>query len=252
MSKIKPIIPVPPKELYKRLGSKTRSDFLLTAFASLDLLTRFGGLKANERILDIGCGVGRTAIALSTFLEAGTYYGIDIVPEFIDWCDSNITPKCPNFKFTLADVYHPVYSPNGAIPSHDYDLPYPDDTFDFIFLISSITEQEPKSTQHLIKETARLLKPGGRLFITTFLLTKDALRRIAGKREQKNRAFSYDSDLQCYVTSKTHENPLYGYDDATFTGFLANSGLSVQHTIYGFWSGQKGVFSEDIVVGVKQ
>jgi len=251
MSKIKPIIPVPPEELYKRLGNKTRQDFLLTAFASLNLLTEHGGLQATDQVLDIGCGVGRTAIALSTYLNTGTYCGIDIVPEFIQWCDSNITPKFPNFKFTLADIYHPVYAPKGTHKTHDYDLPYPKNSFDFIFLLSTISELPPKSMRHLIKETARLLKKNGQIFVTTFLLNQGSLKRIATKQHQKGRAFSYDSTLDCYVTSQTYEEAIFGYDESSFRQVLNDAGLSIQKTIYGFWSGRKSGFSEDIVIGVK-
>jgi len=247
----KPIIPVPPEELYKRLGAENRHDFLLAAFASLNLLTEYGSLKPDDHILDIGCGVGRTAIALSTFLKDGTYDGIDIVPEFIQWCDSNITPKFPNFNFTLADIYHPVYAPKGTQKTHDYALPYSDNSFNFIFLMSTISELPPKSMRHLIKETARLLKKNGRIFVTTFLLNQDSLKAISAKQNQKERAFSYDSNLDCYITSQTYKDAIFGYDESVFSQVLNDVGLSHQNTIYGFWSGRKSGFSEDVVIGIK-
>jgi len=248
MSKIKPIIPVPPEELYKRLGNKTPHEFLLTSFASLNLLTKYGNLQPTDQVLDIGCGVGRTAIALSTYLDSGTYCGIDIVPEFIQWCESNITPKFPNFKFTLADIYHPVYAPKGTHKTHDYDLPYPKNSFDFIFLLSTISELPPKSMRHLIKEASHLLKKNGRLFVTTFLLNQDSLNRIAAKQNQKDRGFAYDSNLDCYVTSHAYEEAIFGYDESSFSQVLNDAKLSIQKTIYGFWSGRKSGFSEDIVI----
>jgi len=106
--------------------------------------------------------------------------------------------------------------------------------------------------RHLIKKTARLLKKNGRIFVTTFLLNQDSLKAIAAKQHQKDRAFSHDSNLDCYVTSQTYEEAIFGYDESSFGNLLNDVGLSIQNTVYGFWSGRKSGFSEDIVIGVKQ
>lgn len=71
----------------------------------LENLVQLGGLKPDERILDVGCGIGRVAVPLTGYLdENGSYEGIDVIPEAISWCQKSITPRHPNFRFVLADV----------------------------------------------------------------------------------------------------------------------------------------------------
>lgn len=50
-------------------------------------------LKPPERILDIGCGIGRKTFLLTEHLSPqGTYVGMDIVKSGIDWCSTRIHP----------------------------------------------------------------------------------------------------------------------------------------------------------------
>lgn len=54
----------------------------------------------NPRILDIGCGLGSFYLFLEGKMEF-TYKGIDIVPEYIDYCKSNFS----NCTFELKNVF---------------------------------------------------------------------------------------------------------------------------------------------------
>lgn len=71
-------------------------------------------LRPNERVLDVGCGVGRIAIPLTEFLNSDARYeGFDVNAKGIDWCQENITSRYPNFRFHLADIYNEYYHPSG-------------------------------------------------------------------------------------------------------------------------------------------
>ena len=43
----------------------------------------------------------------------GRYEGIDVVPRGIEWCRQAITPRYPNFRFQVADLYNRHYNPAG-------------------------------------------------------------------------------------------------------------------------------------------
>lgn len=46
----------------------------------LQYFIELGGLKPSDRVLDVGCGIGRLAIPLTQYLDArGGYAGLDIV-----------------------------------------------------------------------------------------------------------------------------------------------------------------------------
>lgn len=62
----------------------------------------------------MGCGIGRMAIPLTEYLsEEGSYEGFDVVRRGVKWCQENITTRCPNFRFRLADVYNELTIPRG-------------------------------------------------------------------------------------------------------------------------------------------
>jgi ubiquinone/menaquinone biosynthesis C-methylase UbiE len=69
-------------------GSTTQEEFcsLGENFVSYFLLNH-ARVGPNHRILDIGCGLGQKARPLPRFLSSdGSYSGLDIVSEVIDWC----------------------------------------------------------------------------------------------------------------------------------------------------------------------
>src|SRR3954452_5628933 len=57
---------VPPRRLH--FGGHAESDFAATGDEFLGHFTRLGGLRASDRVLDIGCGIGRMARPLTRAL----------------------------------------------------------------------------------------------------------------------------------------------------------------------------------------
>src|SRR5436305_1220924 len=69
----------------------SRGDALVKALADL------AGTTPSSHILDVGCGVGKLAVAMTHFLdENGHYEGLDIVPEAIEWCMKHIAGPYDN------------------------------------------------------------------------------------------------------------------------------------------------------------
>src|SRR5688572_13819673 len=54
----------------------------------LHYFTELGGLQPEEKVLDVGCGIGRMAIPLTGYLsKTSEYHGFDIVKAGITWCN---------------------------------------------------------------------------------------------------------------------------------------------------------------------
>jgi len=214
------------------------------------LFTRFGGLKPHERVLDVGCGIGRMAVPLTRYLKEGSYEGFDIVAEGIEWCRKNITSRFPNFHFQLADMYNKAYRPDGKYPACEYKFPYEDKSFDFVFLTSVFTHMLPDDMANYFSEIARVLKPGGRSFITYFLQTPESLRFIEAK--QSSLDFRFDCGDYLSTNENVHEYHV-AYKEEFIREFYEKNGLTIIEPIhYGSWSGRQDHLDyQDIIVAVK-
>jgi len=130
-------------------------------------------LHPDGKVLEIGCGMGRFAVALTKYLDSnGKYFGFDIVPYQIEYCQKNIEKRYSNFEFLIADICNKLYNKNGKYQASDYKFPFKDNTFDLIFLHSVFTHMILKDIQNYLKEISRMLKPGGYCCISYILLNK--------------------------------------------------------------------------------
>jgi SAM-dependent methyltransferase len=146
----------------------------------LQQLRALAALVPDERVLDIGCGAGRTAIPLTAYLSKnGSYEGFDISAEAIEWCRDQVGSRFANFRFTHADVFNAAYNPSGRVQPSELVFPYPSGHFDLVFLYSVFTHMLPKDVERYLSEIARMLKPGGRVLATFFLVNA---RRLAAFR----------------------------------------------------------------------
>jgi SAM-dependent methyltransferase len=159
-----------------RLRDVGQGDFRAIGESLAAMLVRHG-LRASHRVLDIGSGVGRVAIPLTKVLTGGSYDGLDIVPSWVRWCRRNITPSHPRFRFTLANVFNSHYNRRG-VPPASFRFPYDDAAFDFAFATSLFTHLGVDDARHYLREVHRVLRPGGRLVATFFLLGSEKTRAL--------------------------------------------------------------------------
>jgi len=101
---------------------------------SLELFIKDGKLMPNHKVLEIGSGYGRMASPLSRYLkDRGEYFALEPLPNAVDYCQKNISSRFPNFHFILIDVFNDMYNKTGKYKASEYEFPFPDETFDFIF-----------------------------------------------------------------------------------------------------------------------
>ena len=160
---------LPPMRLRMDVG---HGDFRSIGAASRKLLIRHG-LQPNDRVLDIGSGIGRVAIPLTEYLSReGSYEGFDVIGRWVRWCRRNITPVHPHFRFTHVRVSNSHYGRGGVDPSQ-FRFPYPDASFDFAFAMSVFTHMTLDGVRNYIAEAHRVLRPGGTLVASFFFAEKD-------------------------------------------------------------------------------
>ena len=93
-------------------GPRSLEQFKANGEEFLRIYKELCGLRPDETMLDVGCGIGRKTLPLTQYLTASARYeGMDIASAGIAWCGSRITPRFPNFRFQQIDVYNQHYNP---------------------------------------------------------------------------------------------------------------------------------------------
>lgn len=227
-------------------------DFEKTGQQFLQHFVELAGLRPDDRVLDVGCGIGRMAIPLTGYLSPrGEYWGFDIVKMGIHWCQRHISTKFKNFHFLHVDIYNRTYNPSGKIQARDFKFPYEPNYFDFVFLTSVFTHMLPADMENYLLEIARVLKPEGKYLITFFLLNEESERLMhAG---QSSLDFRYKLD-GCRTIDLNNPEAAIAYDEGEIKDLFKRLGLELLEPVgYGAWC-KRDVFLnyQDIIIGKKQ
>jgi len=210
-----------------------------------------GRLQPNDAVLDIGCGVGRMAIPLTTYLAAdAAYWGFDIVEKGIDWCRKHITPRFTNFRFCWFDLYNKTYNPNGSLLAHEFRFPFGDAQFDFLFLTSVFTHMLPPGLENYLSEVSRVLRPGATCLATFFLLNGESTGLIREGSSSLDFRFPLG---ECWTTNPHSPEDALAYSEASVRALFAKYSLAITDPIYwGSWCGRTSFLSyQDIVIAAR-
>ncbi|KAI7866322.1 S-adenosyl-L-methionine-dependent methyltransferase [Spinellus fusiger] len=119
---------------------------------------------APKRILDSACGVGLWSLEMAQAYPDTQVIGLDLLPPMNGTSPLNDFPSCnsmgvaglPNLTYMCADILGP--------------LPFPDNSFDFIYQRDVATVVPAKHWPTLLAEFYRVLKPGGHLELVEYNL----------------------------------------------------------------------------------
>jgi SAM-dependent methyltransferase len=216
------------------------------------------GLTRRHAVLDVGCGPGQLTREFVLYLDdGGSYHGLDVREAIIDQLKLAYG-DLPNFHFHHADLSNSTYNHEGGADARAYRFPLESDTIDLVVLRSVFTHLVPDEIENYLTEIGRVLRPGGRAYITYFLLSERSLpivRTLDG--EMAHPLFRVDRGDHLL---NSDDNPAHAVavDEALIRGFYDRNGMRVVEPVrYGSWPGQQKSYvqkacRQDVVVAEKQ
>lgn len=117
--------------------------------ANISVLMRAGPVlqmldaRPGEKILDVGCGLGYNLLKIKD--SGAELHGIDIAADSLEYVAEHITPHVKEASCE--------------------QIPYPDDFFDSLLFCEVIEHLDDEGPT--LQEIKRVLKPGGKLIVTT-------------------------------------------------------------------------------------
>jgi len=114
---------------------------------TLPVVQEAADVGAGERVLDLACGTGELERRVARDHPDAEIVGVDLAGSMIDRARRKVGDR-PNVRFEAADVH---------------DLPFPSDSFDA--LVCANTFHYFTRPDIVLREAARVLRPGGRIVV---------------------------------------------------------------------------------------
>lgn len=212
--------------------------FEIISNSHIQILCETVGLSPNHHILEVGCGIGRDAIPLTSLIADGSYIGIDIIEPSIAWCNENISRRHPNFSFYHLDIKDQLHNPNGTTTTRSCTLPAGDQSVDRIILWSVFTHMFRYDIVHYLDEFRRILKPGGRVFMTCFIADSRSLESVRNPSSGSSLTFKSEFGPGCYVNDLVAPAGAVAFTEQSLREMVAAAELSVvEPMLRGSWAG---------------
>ena len=112
-------------------------------------LVRFAGIRAGQKVLDVGTGTG--VVAITAARQGAAASGLDLTPALLEQARQSAPIAGLTVDWTEGDAEN---------------LPYPDASFDVV--LSQFGHMFAPRPQQAVAEMRRVLKPGGRIAFATW------------------------------------------------------------------------------------
>ena len=125
---------------------------VLTESKTVKKALEFAGIRNGESILEVAVGTGNVFEKIVSLNAGGRNEGIDLSPEMLARAEKRLKKYDATYSLQTGDAY---------------DLPYPDETFDLVmnsYMFDLLPEED---FSRILLEFKRVLKPGGRIVITS-------------------------------------------------------------------------------------
>jgi SAM-dependent methyltransferase len=212
---------LPPNHLCIRTGVGNRVfnnhvNFILKSYQCwLTFLSR-KFCTFNSNVVELGCGCGGVARALREPWFEGTYVGVDIDEEMIEYCRSNFPAE--RFEFVLSPHKSTTYSShNRDETSGTANLVIAEpNSKDFVYSISLCSHLLENNLLYYLRETYRILRSDGIMYMTFFCVEHLELgRRWTFKHRRGN----------AYLESARYPEAAVAYHETFMTELATNIGF---------------------------
>lgn len=235
----------PPDELINKIGCRDFDHYIssmINQFA--DLQKRFSPCS-DWNILDLGCGVGRTAFPFKEFTKIyGIYYGVDVWDDGVKWCKNNFNE---NFKFYCLisnDNYY--FNEKSTGKANNYNLEFiPNASIDLVIAVSTFTHLLKNDLRSYLSEICRVLKKGACGYITCFLIDKyfDEYRKLT-----KEFLAVKEAEEGCYY-GYSGQDIFAGYSLNNWNKWLCENNLELVNYELGKWAQKPGAANyQDLLI----
>ncbi len=188
-----------------------------------NILVEHCQLKPQHKVMEVGCGVGRTAVFLSGYLNDENFFGWDVDKVSLDIAKELPLFKKKKFRFQHVDYLNDLYNKKGG--QQTFKFPSEDNSFDVVFLVSVFTHMYPNDIIFYISEISRVLKPGGRCMMTCFLMDFGVGKELNFVYKKEN----------CYLNNEAHPLQAIAFDKSFFENLFTKNSLVIEKLLKGSW-----------------
>lgn len=227
------------------------------ASALFGFVDKHVGLHEDMRILDLGCGVGRSSAPFADYLNSkGRLVGVDVVESMIDFCKRVIGSRYQNAHFfacgTPDSYLRAAQSANlKALPSVE-DVLNAEGPFDLVLAFSVFTHLLPEEMESYFALFDRIVAPDGRLVLTFYFL--DQWTRTAIKTRMIPQLLAPDTpgDIpelgRVYFASPSNPRSAVAIDLDDALHMAEPHGFQPDRVVFGQWRGLRSETGQDALI----
>jgi len=174
---------------------------------------------APARTLELGVGIGASAMAVAGYFPAAENFGIDVGAALLRYAHARAEHMAVPMHLRQANAEHTAF---------------PDDHFDLVYSCAVLHETSPEGVAAIIAESYRILRPGGlmvHLEVPARIGPKDHWTQLEGMFEQRYNNEPYWNgantlDYQAALQQAGFRDIMVGYQTSRAQAERGNKGFS--------------------------